>query len=409
MTKKNRKPQIRFAGFHDTWEQRKLSEILIEHNIRTSDFENNPLYSLTIESGITPKTERYERNSLVTKTEDLFKVVKPNEFVTNPMNLRFGALGYNTNPYNISVSGYYDVFSIDNDRCSGFWNSYFKTPIAMKIFNNAAIGSLIEKRRVKYSTLQQLDFYMPKALEEKVLIGRYMDFLDNLITLHQRKLVKLTNIKKSMLDKLFPKNGSSVPEIRFRGFTEAWEQRKLSEITDKVTEKNSGLQYVEIFTNSAEFGIISQRDFFDHDIAKLSSLDGYYIVKNEDFVYNPRISTSAPVGPINRNKLGRTGVVSPLYTVFRPHDVDTTYLEHFFKCVYWHSFMNFNGDSGARSDRFSIKDDVFFQMSIPLPHIDEQKKIGELLTCLDNLITLHQRKLEKLKNLKKACLEKMFV
>ena len=174
----------------------------------------------------------------------------------------------------------------------------------------------------------------------------------------------------------------------------SWEQRKLSEITDKVTEKNAGLQYVETFTNSAEFGIISQRDFFDHDIAKLGSLDGYYIVKNEDFVYNPRISTSAPVGPINRNKLGRTGVMSPLYTVFRPHDIDTTYLEYFFKCGYWHSFMNFNGDSGARSDRFSIRDNVFFQMPIPIPDIDEQRKIGELLTCLDNLITLHQRKLE---------------
>ena len=185
---------------------------------------------------------------------------------------------------------------------------------------------------------------------------------------------------------------SDAPAIRFKGFSDAWEQRKLSEIADKVTEKNAGLQYVETFTNSAEFGIISQRDFFDHDIAKLGSLDGYYIVKNEDFVYNPRISTSAPVGPINRNKLGRTGVMSPLYTVFRPHDVDTTYLEHFFKCAYWHSFMNFNGDSGARSDRFSIKDDVFFQMPIPLPYIDEQRKIGELLTRLDHLITLHQRK-----------------
>ena len=184
---------------------------------------------------------------------------------------------------------------------------------------------------------------------------------------------------------------SDAPAIRFKGFSDAWEQRKLSEIADKVTEKNAGLQYVETFTNSAEFGIISQRDFFDHDIAKLGSLDGYYIVKNEDFVYNPRISTSAPVGPINRNKLGRTGVMSPLYTVFRPHDVDTTYLEHFFKCAYWHSFMNFNGDSGARSDRFSIKDDVFFQMPIPLPYIDEQRKIGELLTRLDHLITLHQR------------------
>ena len=201
---------------------------------------------------------------------------------------------------------------------------------------------------------------------------------------------------------------TEMPSIRFYGFDNDWEQRKLSEITDKATEKNAGLQYVETFTNSAEFGIISQRDFFDHDIAKLGSLYGYYIVKNEDFVYNPRISTSAPVGPINRNKLGRTGVMSPLYTVFRPHDIDTTYLEYFFKCGYWHSFMNFNGDSGARSDRFSIRDNVFFQMPIPIPDIDEQRKIGELLTCLDNLITLHQRKFEKLTNVKKSMLEKMF-
>ena len=201
---------------------------------------------------------------------------------------------------------------------------------------------------------------------------------------------------------------NKTPSIRFKGFTDPWEQRKLSEIADKVTEKNAGLQYIETFTNSAEFGIISQRDFFDHDIAKMSSLGGYYIVRNEDFVYNPRISTSAPVGPINRNKLGRIGVMSPLYTVFRPHDVDTTYLEYFFKSKYWHSFMNFNGDSGARSDRFSIKDSVFFEMPIPLPYIEEQRKIGEHLTQLDNLITLHQRKYNKLLNVKKSMLEKMF-
>ena len=245
--------------------------------------------------------------------------------------------------------------------------------------------------------------------DEQKKISAYFDCLDNLITLHQRKYDKLQVLKKAMLEKMFPKNGSSVPEIRFKGFTDAWEQRKLSEIAGKVTEKNTGLQYVETLTNSAEFGIISQRDFFDHDISKLGSLDGYYIVRNEDFVYNPRISTSAPVGPINRNKLGRTGVMSPLYTVFRPHDIDTTYLEHFFKCGYWYSFMNFNGDSGARSDRFSIKDDVFFQMPIPVPHIEEQRKIGLFLTQLDHLITLHQRELEKLQNIKKSMLEKMFV
>ena len=102
------------------------------------------------------------------------------------------------------------------------------------------------------------------------------------------------------------------PAIRFAGFTDAWEQRKLGEISDKVTEKNAGLQYVETLTNSAEFGVISQRDFFDHSISKIDSLDGYYIVRSEDFVYNPRISVTAPVGPVNRNKLGRNGVLSPL-------------------------------------------------------------------------------------------------
>ena len=222
---------------------------------------------------------------------------------------------------------------------------------------------------------------LPNQIEQ-AKVGEFFQQLDNLITLHQRKCIFFTG-----------RAGRLISTVNKKRITSSWEQRKLSEITDKVTEKNAGLQYVETFTNSAEFGIISQRDFFDHDIAKLGSLDGYYIVKTEDFVYNPRISTSAPVGPINRNKLGRTGVMSPLYTVFRPHDIDTTYLEYFFKCGYWHSFMNFNGDSGARSDRFSIRDNVFFQMPIPIPDIDEQRKIGELLTCLDNLITLHQRQL----------------
>ena len=156
-------------------------------------------------------------------------------------------------------------------------------------------------------------------------------------------------------------------------------------------EKNTDLAVQETFTNSAEFGIISQRDFFDHDISNVENIGGYYVVREEDFVYNPRISTTAPVGPVNRNKLGRNGVMSPLYTVFRTHDVDTTYLEWFFKSNYWHSFMYFNGDSGARSDRFSIKDAVFFEMPIPLPSPEEQHRIGILLDGIDDLITLHQR------------------
>lgn len=200
----------------------------------------------------------------------------------------------------------------------------------------------------------------------------------------------------------------NIPKIRFKGFAEPWEKRKLKDIADKVIEKNADLVVQETFTNSAEFGIISQRDFFDHDISNAENIDGYYVVKDEDFVYNPRISVTAPVGPINRNKLGRNGVMSPLYTVFHTHDIDTTYLEWFFKSSYWHSFMHYNGDSGARSDRFSIKDAVFFEMPIPYPSLEEQREIGIWMSQLDKIITLHQRKYEKLKQIKKSMLEKMF-
>ena len=264
------------------------------------------------------------------------------------------------------------------DMSNKFLVQYLSSQAYFDDVNTCLAGGT--RQRISRGNLANFNVPIPVKKTEQDAIGMFFGYLDNLITLHQRQPFLHSPPDISLIVQLTPPF-----------YTFSWEQRKLSEITDKVTEKNAGLQYVETFTNSAEFGIISQRDFFDHDIAKLGSLDGYYIVKNEDFVYNPRISTSAPVGPINRNKLGRTGVMSPLYTVFRPHDIDTTYLEYFFKCGYWHSFMNFNGDSGARSDRFSIKDNVFFQMPVPIPHIDEQRKIGELLTCLDHLITLHQR------------------
>ena len=377
MTKKSDAPAIRFKGFSDAWEQRKVQDVADRFdNLRIPVAANLRVHGTTPyygANGIQDYVEGFTHDGeFVLVAED-----GANDLKNYPVKCVNGRIWVNNHAHVLQgKAGISD-------------NSFLAFAISQSDIESLLVGG--SRAKLNAETLMSIEFKLP-CLQEQYRIGEYLTQLDHLITLHQRKFEKLTNVKKSMLEKMFPQNGSSYPEIRFKGFTDPWEQRKLSEITDKVTEKNAGLQYVETFTNSAEFGIISQRDFFDHDIAKLGSLDGYYIVKNEDFVYNPRISTSAPVGPINRNKLGRTGVMSPLYTVFRPHDIDTTYLEYFFKCGYWHSFMNFNGDSGARSDRFSIRDNVFFQMPIPIPDIDEQRKIGELLTCLDNLITLHQRK-----------------
>ncbi len=204
------------------------------------------------------------------------------------------------------------------------------------------------------------------------------------------------------------KKNNKTPKLRFSGYTDDWEQRKLIEIADKVTEKNKNNEYHEPLTNSAELGIISQKDYFDREVVNVDNLDGYYIVRDNDFVYNPRVSVSAPVGPINRNRLGRNGVMSPLYTIFRTHDIDAMYLEYYYKTTKWHPFMKLNGDSGARFDRFTISSTLFMEMSIPYPSIEEQEKIGAYFDSLDNLITFHQRKLEKLQNMKKSCLQKMF-
>ena len=200
-----------------------------------------------------------------------------------------------------------------------------------------------------------------------------------------------------------------VPKLRFPGFTEDWEQRKLSDISTKVTTKNVDVHFTETLTNSAEQGIISQVDFFDKEISNKDNINGYYIVDNNDFIYNPRISTLAPVGPINRNKLNRTGIMSPLYTVFRSSNVDLGFLEWYFQSSHWHRYMKLNGDSGARADRIAIKDSTFFEMPIKIPvNIKEQVLIGEILEKFNQYITLHQRKLDNLKLKKKALLQKLF-
>lgn len=387
----------------------KLKDIAEKRTTKNIDGLVTETFTNSAENGIISQSDFFDRTITNDKNISGYYIVEPDDFVYNPRISTFAPVGpINRNKLGRSgvMSPLYLVFHT-HDVEPEYLEWYFKSNAWHQFMrDNGNTGARSDRFSISDAEFFNMPIPIPPVKVQKA-IAKTLTTLDTKVTLEKNEVEKFQNLKSAMLTKMFPKKGGNVPEIRFDGFTNVWEQRKLSDIVEKVTEKNAGLQYIETFTNSAEFGIISQRDFFDHDISKMGSLDGYYVVHNEDFVYNPRISVTAPVGPINRNKLGRTGVMSPLYTVFRPHDIDTTYLEYFFKSEYWHSFMNFNGDSGARSDRFSIKDSVFFKMPIPTPDIEEQKKIGDFLTQLDTLITLHQRKYEKLINTKKAFLEKL--
>ena len=402
------KPKIRFNGYTEDWEQRKVGELLEERNEQAPMSEDYPLMAFIANQGVAPKGERYDRSALVNdETGKKYKRTEFGDFIYSSNNLETGSIGLNKYG-NACISPVYSIFKPTGKAELDFLGRRF----LRKDFINEMVrwrqGVVYGQWKIHETDFMKIEVRIPSVDEQKK-IGQYFDSLDNLITLHQRKCEQTKTLKKYMLQKMFPQDGEKVPQIRFEGFTEDWEQRKLNEIADKVSEKNKNNEFSEPFTNSAEQGIISQKDYFDREIVNNENLNGYYIVRNDDFIYNPRISVTAPVGPINRNRLGRNGVMSPLYTVFRTHDIDNLYLEFYFKTTRWHRFMKLNGDSGARFDRFTISSTQFMEMPIPYPTLEEQQKIGEYFESLDHLITLHQRKCDELKEVKKFMLQNMFV
>ena len=302
--------------------------------------------------------------------------------------------------------GFMLLFKTEQNYFVNAWMSSneYKRVLQFVQGGNGAIGNLSS------AILKSMKMSVP-FLPEQSAIGSLFSTLDDILAGYKDNLTNYQSLKSTMLSKMFPKAGQTVPEIRLDGFEGKWKEVQLSDICKKVIEKNKDNNFNETFTNSAEFGIINQRDFFDKDISNEKSLNTYYVVRNNDFVYNPRISNYAPVGPVKRNRLGRTGVMSPLYFVFRVVNlnIDLDFLETFFNTNTWHKFMKLNGDSGARADRFAIKDSIFLQMPIVLPSISEQQAIGAYFSNLDNLIATHQDKISQLETLKKKLLQDMFI
>ncbi|MCP1651397.1 restriction endonuclease subunit S [Pseudomonas nitroreducens] len=200
-----------------------------------------------------------------------------------------------------------------------------------------------------------------------------------------------------------------VPKLRFPEFREAggWKYIPLNRLAIRAKQKNRDEKIHRVLTNSAEFGVVDQRDFFDKDIATQGKLEGYVVVELGSYVYNPRISSIAPVGPISKNKVG-TGVMSPLYTVFKFKDERNDFYEHFFKTTGWHNYMRQASSTGARHDRMAISSDDFMAMPLPVSSAGEQQKIADCISSMDELIAAQGRKVDALKIHKKGLMQLLF-
>lgn len=261
--------------------------------------------------------------------------------------------------------------------------------------------------QASFTTKELAKLLVPiSSYPEQNKIAEFLSAVDDKISQLSRQLELLNQYKKGVMQKIFSQ------EIRFKNdngedFGE-WEEVPLNQIASKVTVKNRGNKVTEVLTNSATQGIIKQSDFFDREIVSESNINGYYIVEVDDFVYNPRISVHAPVGPIKRNKIIQ-GIMSPLYTVFRFKEGNLDFLSYFFETNFWHDYVKSVANSGARHDRMNITNSDFLEMPILLPSIQEQEIIAEFLTAIDERIDHTTAQLTHTKQWKKGILQQMFV
>ena len=266
----------------------------------------------------------------------------------------------------------------------------------------------IKVTSISKTALQNTDILYPKSATEQAAIGTYFRNLDNFITLHQRKYDKLTNMKKSMLEKMFPKNGANVPEIRFKGFTDAWEQRKLGEAVQEVT-RNDATSDAPIMMITANNGFIEQSERYAFNNAG-ESLKKYILLEKGELAYNHGASKLRPYGSCFTLTTSENARIPFVYHCFSADEQNSEFLSIELNGADVENQLRRIVSSGARMDGLlNISFQEYVSVSVLLPTIEEQNKIADFFKNLDNLITLHQRELEKLQNIKKSMLEKMFV
>lgn len=378
-------PKIRFKGFDGEWKEERLSEI--SSSIASGkNIDHKGPYPLYGSTGIIGTTDKpYHEGPML-----LVARVGANAGFLQLVNEKCG------------VSDNTLIVKPKDPVTDNYLFQYFKFFNLNRFIYGSGqpliTGGMLKKMPVRYG-----------LKEERETLIDYFTSLDSQISASTSRLASLKQMKAASLQAMFPQEGETVPKIRFKGFEGEWKTCPLYHFAKKRIEKNTKMLYNITLTNSAEFGIIDQRNFFDHEISNSENINGYYVVRDHDFVYNPRISSSAPVGPINQNKLGYTGVMSPLYLVFEINGINRDFLEIFFHTTLWHKYMFDNGNTGARFDRLAISDEDFMKMPIPDIDIEEQQAIANYFTSLDRQISLQSQRLEKLKQIKSACLDKMFV
>ncbi|WP_323034894.1 restriction endonuclease subunit S [Pararhodobacter sp.] len=393
-------PKLRFPEFKDPWKPGHAGDAFM--NSRAKGAAGLPIYSVTMDRGLV-RRDSMDRQMAADAADNQNLRAQRGDVVYNMMRMWQGAVGLAHEECMVSPA--YVVLSPRESTSPQFFDQWFKAKRMLHLLGAYSHGITSDRLRLYADDFARIPLHMP-TLPEQQKIAAFLRMVDAKLVQLTAKRAALARFKAGLMQKLFSQ------QLRFtrddgKAFPE-WDVRDLGDIASRSAKKNKDLSHTRVLTNSAVHGVIDQRDFFDKDIANSENLDGYYIVKKGDFVYNPRISVSAPVGPIKRNDLG-DGVMSPLYTVFRFHDENTDFFAQYFQTSLWHDYMKSVANYGARHDRMAITIVDLMALPLPFPHPDEQQKIANAISAMDSKIRAVVGQVTKLEAFKKGLLQQMFV
>ena len=404
-------PQLRFKGFTDPWEERKLSSISERVTRKNKNNESTLPLTISAQDGLVDQNDFFNKQVASRDVTGYF-LVKNGEFAYNKSysnGYPWGAIK-RLDKYDMGVlSTLYIVFRPTKINSQFLVSYYDTTRWYREVSKNAAEGA----RNHGLLNIAPTDFFntllvVPKIVDEQQKIGSFFKQLDDTIALHQRKLAKLKELKQGYLQKLFPKNGSKFPQLRFAGFADAWEQRKLGEIAIRV-RGNDGRMNLPTLTISAGNGWMDQRDRFSQNIAGKEQKN-YTLLRQGELSYNHGNSKLAQFGAVFELESYNEALVPRVYHSFSvTAGAQPKFIEQMFATHRPDRELRKLVSSGARMDGLlNINYDDFMGIKVWRPSVAEQQAIAGLLVKLDNTIALHQRKLEKLQELKKGYLQKMF-
>lgn len=387
-----------------------ISELLVQRIEFQTITNNTPLLAFTIAEGvINPEDKKSNKRDFLMKDKDnkRFELTEKDDIIYNPANVVFGAIHRNALGKGV-VSPIYKIF-----KCVNVDPLYMDCVVSRASFihelSKYAEGSVTKLRTLAPESFLNLELTVPTDVDEQHKIGILIESLKTKIENEKKQTEKIKVLKKSMLDKMFPKEGETEPEIRFPGFTDAWEQRKLGDAFERVVRKNTNNESRLPLTISAQDGLVDQITYFNNRVAS-RDVSNYYLVYNGEFAYNKSTSDGYPFGAVKRLDWYEKGVLSTLYIVFalkHPEKDDSDFMTVFYDTDRWHRGVAERAAEGARNHGLlNISADDFFDIDTTMPEDKvEQEKIGRLLKKLDTLITLHQRKYEKLIDTKKHSLK----